>query len=181
MVRRGAIADTKEQREIYGYGMELQIYYIIHAVLLIGIGLLFGQAFEVAFLLFLFGMIQSNGGGYHAETHGKCLGIMAVGVLIYIALLPIYLLYPLLQTASVLFGWIVIICLAPVAHKNHPLSPEKSKTMGKRAKFLACIISTSWFLLLLSGWLEPLHPIISTTMFFSGISMIAARIKKMMQ
>ena len=177
MVKNNAIPDTQEQREIYSYGLELQIYYFIHAVLITGIGLLFGHAMEMAFFLFLFGTIQSNGGGYHADTHGKCLAIMVFGALLFMALLPFYQKHLLLQPFCVLFGLIAVLCLAPVAHNNHPLSPQMSKRMGKKAKILTCIISLSWFLFYFFGIFLFTHSLVSLTMFFSGISMICAWVK----
>ena len=178
MVERGAIPNTDEQLEIYRYGMELQIYYLIHAFILLGIGLLFGQAARVALLLFLFGLIQSNGGGYHANTHGKCLAIMVLGVLAFLALLPLYQAGIILQAASVILGLAVVIYLAPVAHKNHPLSPEKSKRMGKRAKILAGAISVIWCGAAFFNIWPDARAVISLTMALTGVSLIAAQVKK---
>ena len=182
MIRAGAIPNTVEQCEIYSYGLELIIYYIIHAVLLLGIGLLLGSFAEVALLLFLFGLIQSNGGGYHADTHGRCLILMVLGVLFFLALLPLYYNFFLLQAVSVIFGLIIVILLAPVAHENHPLNPQKAAMMGKKAKVIAIVTAFIWGLLTFSSagtWLWPAIPgIIAVTMAFTGISMITAWLKK---
>jgi len=180
MAQRGAFPDTEEQREIYSYGMELQIYYIINTVLLLALGFLFGRFVEVALFLFLFGLMQSYGGGYHANTHGRCLAIMTCGVLLFLVLLPLYQGNMLLQAISVLAGLATVICLAPVAHKNHPLDPEKSKRMGKRAKLWALLMAAVWGLLLLltTAWATAAD-VIAMTLAFTTLSMLAATVKKL--
>lgn len=179
MVQRGVFNNTEEQREIYSYGMELQIHYIINAVLLLALGFFFGRFLEVAFFLFLFGLMQSNGGGYHANTHGRCLGIMACGVLLFLVLLPLYQYNVRLQFFSALIGFISVIWLAPVAHKNHPLNPEKSKRMGRRAKVLAVTILIAWCLIHFVEMWQIVNSIVSLTMAFISVSMVAAQIKKL--
>jgi len=178
MIIRGVIPDTEDQREIYSYGLELQIYYAIHAAVLLSIGLVFGRAFEMELLLFLFGLIQSNGGGYHANTHGKCLTLMVMGALLFLALFPLYQRSVPLQIMSVLVGLMAVVCLAPIAHKNHPLNPEKSKAMGKKAKYLACGISLLWCVLSFLSVFPSAQAVISITMAFSCASMVSAWVKK---
>jgi len=178
MATRGAFLDTEEQREIYSYGLELQIYYIIHAVLLLALGFLFGRMLEVGLFLVLFGLMQSNGGGYHADTHGRCFAIMACGVLVFIALLSLYQDIFVLQLISVLAGLAAVVCLAPVAHKNHPLNPDISKRMGRKAKIWAVVISLAWCLTLFLDLWEPAGGIISFTMASCAVSMGAACLKK---
>ena len=178
MVKRGAAPDTEDDREIYAYGLELQIYYLIHAMVLLSIGFLFDRAVEMGILLFLFGLIQSNGGGYHANTHGKCLFLMVLGALLFLAVFPLYQNNVPMQSISVSLGLATVICLAPVVHKNHPLSPQKSKVMGKKAKLLACGISLIWCLVSVFDVCPTIQTIIAITMAFSCLSMISAWIKK---
>jgi accessory gene regulator B len=178
MTRRGAFEDTPDQREIYAYGMELQVYYILHAVLLLGIALVFGRGLETALLLFFFGMVQSNGGGYHAETHLKCFLIMATGVLAFIGLLPLFHDHIILQIVSIVFGLAVVLAFAPVSHKNHPLSPEKSVKLGKRAKIQAVVLCLVWLLLSAIKKWTPVSDVVSITMLFTGLSILGAFLKK---
>jgi accessory gene regulator B len=177
MVAHGAVDDTDEQREIYRYGLELQVYYIIHGVVFMGIGFFIGQAVEVALLLLLFGTLQANGGGYHANTHAKCFITMACILLVFLILLPIYQSILPLQLVSVLFGLGVVVALAPVAHKNHPLNPQMSKKMGKKAKLIAILFALVWGLIFYLGVVPFMLGIISIIMALAGVSMIAAWVK----
>lgn len=178
LVKRGVVAEAKDQRDIYNYGLELLISYAIHAVVLLTIGQLFGRAIEMGLLLFLFGLIQSNGGGYHANTHGKCLSLMVLGALLFLILLPFFQDNLPVQSTSVLLGLVAVICLAPITHKNHPLSPQKSKAMGRKAKYLAGGISLLWCIISFFVLSPILQAVISITMAFSCISMVSAWVKK---
>ncbi|MCL2399870.1 MAG: accessory gene regulator B family protein [Defluviitaleaceae bacterium] len=174
LIQQGAVENTEEQKEIYRYGMELQIYYIIHAAILISLGLLFGHGLEVALLLFFFGAIQVNAGGYHAKTHARCMSIMTIGVILFLLLLPIYQNNLILQLVSTIVGTATVITMSPVAHKNHPLSPQKSKVLGKRAKFIAVVLASLWCVLMFFDMSVRLQGIIPVVMAFTFVSLICA-------
>ena len=178
LVKRGVVADEEDQRDVYGYDLELLIYYVIHAAVLLAIGQLFVRAMEVGLILFLFGLIQGSGGGYHANTHGKCLALMICGALLFLVLLPLYRNNLPVQAVSVLSGLVTVICLAPIAHKNHPLSPRKSKAMGRKAKYLAGGISLLWCVVSLFAAWPTIQAVISITMAFCCVSMVSAWVKK---
>ncbi|MCL2400113.1 MAG: accessory gene regulator B family protein [Defluviitaleaceae bacterium] len=174
LIQQGAIENTEEQKEIYRYGMELQIYYIIHAAILISLGLLFGHGLEVALLLLFFGAIQVNAGGYHAKTHARCLTIMTIGVILFLLLLPIYQNNFILQLVSTILGTATVIIMSPVTHKNHPLSPQKSEVLGKRAKFIAVVLALLWYVLMFFDVSVRLQNIIPVVMAFTFVSLVCA-------
>lgn len=178
LIQQEAVENTEEQKEIYRYGMELQIYYIIHATFLISLGLLFRHGLEVALLLLLFGAIQVNAGGYHVKTHNRCLAIMTLGVISFLLLLPLYQNFPALQAASIVMGTFAVITMSPVAHKNHPLSPRKSAILGKRAKFIAITFALLWYVLMFFDVLVRLQGIIPIVMAFTFISLTCAWVNK---
>ncbi|MCL2285443.1 MAG: accessory gene regulator B family protein [Firmicutes bacterium] len=146
-------------------------------MLLISIGLLLGYGMEVALLLVFFGMIQVNAGGYHAKTHKRCLSIMALGALLFLFLLPIYQSSLLLQASSVFIGTISVVVMAPVAHKNHPLSPKKSRQLGKRAKVIAVGFALLWCIISFNDVGAFMQGIIPIVMLYTFISLICAWLK----
>lgn len=178
MVRQGVVQDTDEQKAIYSYGLELQLYFIIHAVLLILMGCFFGSGFEVSLLLLLFGMLQVNAGGYHAKTHMRCFVTMMVGVLLFLWLLPIFQGMFFLQLCSVVLGVAIIFLLAPVAHKNHPLSPMLSVRLGQRAKIIAVGFMLLWCIFIIFDINSLLRGIIPVVMAFTVFSLLCAWLKK---
>ena len=177
MIRMGAVSDTEEQRDVYRYGMELQVYYIIHAVILLFIGLLFGRTLEVALLLFTFGLVQTRAGGYHADTHKKCFLIMVAGVSLFIFILPIYHTFIVIRALSVVFGLLTILCFSPISNKNHSLCTQISKQMGRDAKIIACVIAFIWFVIDFFEILPVIDNVVAIVMAFTGISMLSALIK----
>ena len=178
MLQRGAIPDTEEQIEIYKYGIELQIHYFINATLLIIIGLLFGHGWEVVLLLITFGAVQVNAGGFHADTRKGCLSIMVFGTLVFFLLLQVYEVSFFLQFISVSAGLITVLKLAPVSHKNHPISPQTSNKLGKRAKYIAVALTMGWCALSYFGANAAGPSIISAAMVFSCVSLVCAKLKK---
>jgi len=174
LIQQGAIKNTQEQKEIYRYGMELQICYIIHATILISLGLIFRHGLEVVLLLFFFGVIQVNAGGYHAKTHARCLSIMTLGVILFLFLLPIYQNNLFLQLTSTIAGTTVVIIMSPIAHKNHPLSPQKSEALGNRAKFIAVALALLWCALMFFNVFVRLQGIVPVVMAFTFVSLMCA-------
>ena len=67
---------SEEDREIYEYGFEITIYTIWSTIVLLLIGLALRQLWASLIIVALFYTFQSTGGGYHADTHLKCLSTL---------------------------------------------------------------------------------------------------------
>ena len=176
LVDRKTISNTPEQLEIYRYGLELWIYYIVNATILLAISVPMGRVWEVALFLFLFALVQTNGGGYHADTHGKCLAFMVAGVLVFIALLSLFQASCVIQIIGALFGLCIICFLAPVSHVNHSLSRDYSKRLGNRAKRISFALIGICIALLVLDMMK-ISAVLSLALFFSGVSLICAFLK----
>lgn len=70
----------EQQLTLCVYGIELWLYTIISTLALLLIGLLFGAPLEAAVIIAVFYACQTNGGGFHADTHIKCFTTMAIGL-----------------------------------------------------------------------------------------------------
>ena len=177
LVKRQVASETQEQREIYHYGLELLVYYIINVAVLLAIGWIYHRAWEVALLLFLFALIQTNGGGYHADTHGKCLLTMIVGVLAFIAVIPLYNENMILQGASVGIGLFMVYRFAPVPHRNHPLSAARMRQLGIRAKVIAAGLAAIWVAAISMAFRE-IASVLSINFLMIGLSLFMAFLKQ---
>ena len=62
----------EEKREIYSYGLELILMYLINTGTILLFGLFFGCFSETLILLASYALLQSFAGGYHAMTHLRC-------------------------------------------------------------------------------------------------------------
>lgn len=109
-----------EQAPIYAYGVELILATILNTVVILSIGIFMGRFLETVLFLLTFAVIRSFAGGYHADTHLKCLLILVAVFLVNMLLLSLIPeKYILVVTISVaLAGLLLIFFYAPVDHEN---------------------------------------------------------------
>lgn len=106
----------EQQRLLCEYGCELWLYTVSSTLGLFLIGILLGAPLETVMMIAIFYLCQSNGGGYHANTHMKCFLTMACGLLVGLLIIRIPGVDPLLIlacTASILILLAFPLCLHP--------------------------------------------------------------------
>ena len=64
---------NKDDYEIYKYGFEVLIAFIVNTVVILSIGLLFNKLFYSIVFLICYCPIRQFAGGYHANNYTKCL------------------------------------------------------------------------------------------------------------
>lgn len=79
----------EQQRLLCEYGCELWLYTVSSTLGLFFIGVLLGAPLETMMMIAIFYLCQSNGGGYHANTHMKCFLTMACGLFIGLLIIRI--------------------------------------------------------------------------------------------
>lgn len=72
-------ADEQEQAL---YGCEILLYTVFSTVGLILLGASFGKIKEAICIIAVFYIMQSIGGGYHANSHLRCFLVMSLGLMI---------------------------------------------------------------------------------------------------
>ena len=77
-IRTGAAQE--EDREVLAYGADLALYTAASTGALLLTGLVWGRWWEAAVIIACFYLNQTNGGGFHAASHGKCFGTMWLGL-----------------------------------------------------------------------------------------------------
>src|SRR5699024_12526038 len=75
---------NKDDYEIYKYGFEVLIAFIVNTVVILSIGLLFNKLFYSIVFLICYCPIRQFAGGYHANNYTKCLLIF---ILIFILII----------------------------------------------------------------------------------------------
>ena len=81
--------NTDEDRlAVCAYGLELAMSTLLSTACLITIGFLAGKPADAAVIVGIFYMLQTVGGGYHADTHLKCLVTMMVALTACLVLVP---------------------------------------------------------------------------------------------
>lgn len=145
MIQNGAEA---ENRAVYAYGLECTLNELVSDLILMGIALFMGRAWEMLLWIVVFNLLRLNIGGYHASTPLRCIVLSTLmGVLCT-------LIYPMVMGRFVLAIFLIGICLlavfqlAPITNQRHPLSKRRRKRAKKLARYLSCAVSALTVLLL---------------------------------
>ena len=135
----------QEDYEVYKYGFEVLIAFILNIAIVLIIGLLFNKVFYSLVFLVCYCPIRQFVGGYHANNYTKCLLIF---ILIFILTMNIPLnidfqIYTFMIFIISTLSYIGIFILAPLEHRNNPLTLSDIKKYKKISKILAGIVYIS--------------------------------------
>lgn len=134
----------EDDYEVYRYGFEVLIAFIVNIVIVLSIGLLFNKIFYSIVFLMCYCPIRQFVGGYHANSYTKCLLIF---ISIFILTLTINIdintgfnIYEILIFITSTLSYIGIFMLAPLEHRNNPLTLADVKKYRKISKILAGMV-----------------------------------------
>lgn len=126
---------SEEERSILRYGLERITENLIGCLILVFLGVCFGNAVQ-GFLLWIFLYpLRSYAGGYHAATRAGCLCISICAVL------AAFLFLHELQNQSVVHWGVCVVSafllwiLAPVGSRNKPLDQQEILFYQKRVRY----------------------------------------------
>lgn len=172
LIKRGQIPE--EDRDIYIYGFDIILYTIWSTAVLLIIGFISGQFWAGLIIVAGFYTLQSSGGGYHANSHIKCLLTMIAGLLVGLSFYFIkeinILLWVLLDS-----GVITLLLIPLVLHPNKLYLETKRRRLTIRSivvtlSILICTLIINVF------WNKMLYAF-AALFLLAGISRIAGRIK----
>lgn len=133
---------SKEQRELYEYGLFILMSKLIFFVLACFFGLLFGCLIESAIFYVTFMAIRQFAGGYHASTENRC-EIMSTALFFIctaiIKLLKIYGFENAIAIATVVAA-LCIFLISPVDTPEKPLSDNEYNYYRKVSWLILLII-----------------------------------------
>lgn len=119
--------------EVYAYCIEILLSTLLNGLIAFIISLLLKQFLEGLVFSFVFIIMRQLVGGYHADTHLKC--ILFFSVIFTLTLLLTKYLSPSFYLLVMVIGCFVSLpvnfILAPIEHINKPLSDEKIKKESK--------------------------------------------------
>ena len=161
---------NEEMFEVYVYGAELFLSFVITNAIIIIIGIIINQLAATLVHLLIFILLRRFTGGYHATTYLKCKITMVVIYAFTIISanyveLNIYW-YVLLMVA----GNITIFFSAPIENPNKKLDDNKKKKCKILSHILFIIVTSSGIILM--RYFDAL----GKTVFFSLFSVIALMI-----
>lgn len=165
---------SKNEKDIYIYGLEYITSTAILLLILIPIFILAGMFVEASTFLIVFITIRINAGGYHADSHLKCQVLFAIIFslnMIIIKLITVYLSQYLIYfvlTISIL-SFIIIFCLAPIDHKNKPFIESEIISFRNRTRILCLFYQVLIILDIIISYNQKL--LVSTTIAMSTVAL----------
>lgn len=138
-----------EEFEIYRYGFETLIYFIVNILVALFIGIIFDRFIHTIIFLSCYCTLRQFTGGYHARNYIECTLTFSVIYLITIFLANSIDIekYRYLMILLMLISIFIIYKRAPLEHRNKPLS-EVEKSNYKRISIK--IVSVIGSILILS-------------------------------
>lgn len=140
LVNNGVI--EKQDFEIYRYGFEVFIYFIINISVALFIGVIFDKIIHTIIFLSCYCTLRQFTGGYHARNYIECTLTFAVMYLITIFVsnnIDIYR-YKYLLILIMSICTVVIYKIAPLEHRNKLLEDEDKEYYRKVAMTILSVI-----------------------------------------
>ncbi|MDY3000183.1 accessory gene regulator B family protein [Romboutsia timonensis] len=124
-----------EDFEIYRYGFETLIYFIVNISVALFIGAIFNRLIHTIIFLSCYCTLRQFTGGYHARNYTECTLTFVVIYLITIFVANNIDIdkYKYLLIVFLIFSILIIYKLAPLEHRNKPLSSTEKKYYRKIA------------------------------------------------
>lgn len=125
---KNKVADI-EKRDIYVFGVEVLLLNSLNILTAFIVSIITGTKLHFLAFILVFVPLRIFTGGYHAKTSEACYLITTVTYVLSVLCVKrfpdIYLSIPGLIALSVLI--VPMILLAPIEHRNNPLSPHERK------------------------------------------------------
>lgn len=140
LVNNGII--EKEDFEIYRYGFEVLMYFIVNISVALFIGVIFDRVIHTIMFLSCYCTLRQFTGGYHARNYTECTLTFAAMYLItnFIANSIDIEKYKYILILVMIICTFIIYKLAPLEHRNKPLSKDEKKHYRKVAMRILSII-----------------------------------------
>ena len=130
--------------EIYRYGFETLIYFIVNISVALFIGIVFDRFIHTIIFLCCYCTLRQFTGGYHARNYTECTLTFAV-----IYLMTIFIInnididkYKYLLILTMVISVFIIYKLSPLEHRNKPLSKVEKKNYKEVVIKLTTFISS---------------------------------------
>lgn len=148
------------KKAVYTYGIQLSLSTLASMCSIVLLGILLGDALSAFLFLGVFFFLRLFAGGYHASTYARCFLLTnSVYLMVYLfgkglLYFRFFILLPIITVVSCM----VIVILAPIRNKHHPLSEPTYEKNRRIARALAIIEGS--ICLALSIW-ETAYPCLS--------------------
>lgn len=169
----------KEDYEVYKYGFEVLIAFIVNISMVLSIGLIFDKVLHSIVFLICYCPIRQFAGGYHADSYMKCLLIFILIFLstIYVSTNIDFQTYKAIIFTISTLSYISIFLLAPIEHRNNPLNLNEIVEYKKISRLLACIVYILTLTFISLDTLNELSVYTCSSLFWINIMLCLGSIK----
>ncbi len=129
----------EDECEIYDYCFEIFLSTVLNLITVIIIGFACLRFLETTLFIAVFLTVRVMAGGYHSDTHFRCLLLLVVVFSIFLIMLyfvPVSILV-FINLISSLIAMIVVAILSPIDHPNNQMVVSRKN----KAKFVSISIS----------------------------------------
>lgn len=141
----------QDDYEVYSYSLELLISTLINFVMIISIAIISRKVPETIFYIAAFIPLRISAGGYHANTHARCLLILLISYIVFLIVISCVSinLSIIISLVSLGLAILIIYIYAPVEDINNPMNKEQKRKQIIKSRVTISFISTIALLLLL--------------------------------
>ncbi|MDX5644880.1 accessory gene regulator B family protein [Clostridioides difficile] len=141
LVRNEVIED--EDFEIYRYGFETLVYFIINISVALLIGIALNKFIQTIIFLVCYCTLRQFTGGYHARNYTECtitFALIYISIILVTKNIDIYK-FKYILILLLLLSTVIIHKVAPLEHRNKPLSIYEKKNYRNIIKKITLSIS----------------------------------------
>lgn len=157
---------SRENADIYRFGLECMFLKAIHYVSYFLIALLFHSAGSLLITACIFAPLRSRIGGYHAKNRMRCY-VFSCFMILLLCLLNRYQIPEPALFCGLLSADMIIYLLAPAADENNPLDSSEAQRLRRQAVVVLLVANVVLLVML------QIDTAVSRYMF-NGIVMAAA-------
>lgn len=170
---------SKNDYELYIYGLFMLISQLMYLIITIIFGLIFSCIFESIIFYISFQCIRKFAGGYHASTELKCEILTTLSILVCTAIIHLSLIYNFQTLLLIISGFasLFIFIMCPIDTYEKPLSEKEFKYFRKISiiiLFAIITIITITFILKFNYLFIPL----CLSLILEGLLIVTGKIKK---
>lgn len=169
----------RDEQELYDYCFEILLSTIVNLLIVLSIAIITNTFLYCICYVTTFMICRATVGGYHADTHFRCLLILLLAYGIYTALLLSlnHQSMSILSCSFIVISIFIILLFAPVEDKNKPLSRSEKKKLKTQSLFVVLLLVLLTAIFLISGNNISLLFTISSATFTISVSMLAGVVK----
>lgn len=156
----------EEYVEVYVYGLELILSFLISTSIILAIGILFGQIISTLTFLATFIFVRQYTGGYHANSYISCKICTIISYGVSVILANVFPVPRLLFLALFTIGCVIIGFFGPIENMHKPLTDQEKRKHKITALTLYVIWSVTGFAISFS------MPLVSNTVFYTLCAII---------